>query len=156
MKVNVLLADTGVEDATGKVHLLGLGWHVTAVLPNGLTPDFVVAVFLEVPWDKCNREIEISLELITDDGQVVTVPTPGGEQRLKITQKAVVTVPPGAPNGSSGQMNLLAKFQGGLPLAPGSWYAWRVSVDGQVDDSWTARFFVRRQPSTPTFGAVAG
>jgi hypothetical protein len=156
VKVNVILADTGSEDPAGKLNLLGAGWTVTPVARNGLTGDCAVAVMLEVPWEKCNRQIEVTLELVNEDGAVVVLPTAGGEVPLRVTQKVVVSAPPGAPNGSPGYNNLLAKFQGGLPLQPGIWYAWRVTVDDESRDDWLARFFVQRVASPPTFGATSG
>ncbi|HET8658640.1 MAG TPA: hypothetical protein VFM55_06540 [Micromonosporaceae bacterium] len=153
MKINVILADTGVQDPQGKLHLLGVGWSQIGVQPNGLSGDMAVAVLIEVPWDMCNKELNVELELRSEDGEPVLVPTPGGQQPLRMTQRLVIPTPPGAPNGSPGTANLLVKLQGGLALAPGSWYAWRVTADGKDDENWTARFFVRRQPSMPTFGA---
>ena len=155
MKANVLLADTGTQDSNGKLHLLGVGWSMITVGPNGLTGDSAVAVLLEVPWDKCNREIEVILELVNEDGKAVTLPTPAGEQQLRIVHRLVIPSPPGAPNGSPGHANLLAQFQGGLPLLPGVWYSWRVTVDKEIRDDWQAKFFVRRQQSPPTFGGPA-
>jgi hypothetical protein len=152
VKINVILADAGTQDPTGKLNLLGVGWSVTAVGPNGLTADSAVAVFLEVPWDKANRELEVVLQLFDDDRSPFLLPTPAGAQPLRIAQKVVVPIASGAPNGSSGIANLLAQFQGGLPLSPGNWYCWRVTVDDESNDAWTARFFVRRQPSMPSFG----
>lgn len=148
----VVLADVGQVDPAGKLHLLGAGWSQTGVGPNGLTPDFAVAVFVTVPWDQCNKELEVSLELVTDDEQAVTVNTPNGEQPIVIKQGVVVSPPAGAPNGSPGQHAMLVGVQGGLPLRPGSWYKWRVRVAGEQEPGWHARFFVVRQPTTPTFG----
>lgn len=153
MKIVVILADTGTQDPQGKLNLLGAGWTQTESGPNGLTPDSAVAVFIEVPWDRCNRELDVVLELLTEDGHPVLLPVDGGPQPLRVGQRLVVPPPGGAPNGSPGQAALLANFQGGLPLTPGSWYKWRVTVDKEENDAWQARFFVRRRQSTPTFGS---
>jgi hypothetical protein len=155
VKVNVILADIGSQDSQGKLNLLGVGWSMIGVGPNGRTSDMAVAVILEVPWDQCNRELEMALELLTEDGQPVDLPAPGGCQPMRVSQKLVVPVPPGAPNGSPGTANFLVRLQGGLPLQPSSWYQWKVTIDGRHDDAWKARFLVRRQPTTPTFGAAS-
>lgn len=153
MKANVLLADTGTQDPNGKLHLLGVGWSQTQIGPTGLTADAAVAVLLEVPWDRCNREIEIVLELVNEDGMPVALPTGDGPQPLRIAQTLVIPSPPGAPTGSTGHANLLVQLQGGLPLNPGAWYSWRVTVDKETHEAWQAKFFVQRQQSAPTFGA---
>lgn len=152
MKINVILADTGQNDPAGKVHLLGAGWSVTAVQPTGLTPDSAIAVFLEVPWDRCNRELVVVLALINEDGTPVELPMPDGTQPIRFHHNIVVPSVPGAPNGSPGQATILVAIQGGLPLAPGHWYRWQVEVGGQTDPQWHASFFVQRQASAPSFG----
>jgi hypothetical protein len=142
----------GQNEATGKLNILGAGWSVTTTQANGLTPNSALAVFVEVPWDRCNRELRLSMALVTEDGQPVAVPTADGHQPLVITQPLVIAPVPGAPNGSTGHHAMMINFQGGLPLSPGRWYKWRVTVDGESRDDWEARFFVRRQPSAPSMG----
>lgn len=153
MKVTVLLADVGTNDPLGKLNLLGVGWNQTQVQPNGLTPDMALAVIIEVPWDQANREIHVLAELINEDGQPVELPvSPDKQEPLRIEHRPVATPPVGAPNGSPAQLGILVNLHGGLPLQPGAWYAWRVSVNGEQGDDWQAKFFVRRQASAPTFG----
>lgn len=155
MKINVLLADVGTSDSSGKLNLLGAGWSQMSVLPNGMTSDFAVAVFLEVPWDKCNRELKLVLELQTQDGQVVSLPTPAGPSAVRVKQGVVVPTLPGAPNGSWGSACYLVNFKGGLPLSPGNWYRWVVTADGEGEPGSITRFFVKRQPTMATFGGVS-
>lgn len=75
MRANIVLADVGTQDPAGKLNLLGAGWAQISIGPTGQTSDFAVAVFLEVPWDKCNKELDLVLELRNEDGEAVTIPT---------------------------------------------------------------------------------
>ena len=153
MKLDVVLADTGTQDPLGKLNLLGAGWSQTVIGPNGLTPDTAVAVFIEANWDECNRETEVVLELLNADLEPVVVPLASGPEPLRVVQRVTIPTPQGAPNGSPGSFTLLARFQGGLPLQPGSWYQWRATVEGRHEDNWKARFYVQRRPSVPTIGS---
>lgn len=154
MIVNVVLADTGQQDPYGKTHLLGAGWSTTQVGPAGLVPDQAVAVFIEVPWDRCNRELAFLLQLIDADGRPVQLPSAEDESAAAIQVESVVTAtpPPGAPNGTPGTASFFVHLQGGLPLAAGQRYSWQVSLDGETDDSWRASFFVQRQQAPTRFG----
>ena len=152
MKIHIVLADAGLGDSTGKLNLLGAGWNMTQVLPTGGTPDCAVAVFIEVPWDMCNRELDLTLELLDQDLTPVVVHTPSGDAPIRMAQQVVVASAPGAPNGSDGQLALLVSLKGGLPLSPGNWYKWRAFIAGHEDTPGEAKFFVQRQPSTPTIG----
>jgi hypothetical protein len=156
VKVNVILADMGQNDPSGKLNILGAGWSVTGVQANGLSPNSALAIFIEVPWDKCNRELELVIELLSEDGEPVMLPLPEGLQPLRIAHKVVITTPPGAPNGSDGHHAELVNLVGGLPLSPGTWYRWRVSIDDEHREGWEAKFFVRRQPTAPSFGSMSG
>jgi hypothetical protein len=153
VKINIILADIGVQDASGKLNLLGAGWSTIGVLPNGLTSDIAIAVNIEVPWDQCNRELDFAIELVDEDSQPFQVPVGEEMQPLRLAQKLVVPTIPGAPNGTPGSHNVLLQLKGGLPLTPGRSYKWRAVVDGKEDEAGEARFYVLRQPSTPTFGA---
>ncbi|MEU7174648.1 MULTISPECIES: DUF6941 family protein [Micromonospora] len=157
MKVNIVLADVGTQDSVGKLNLLGAGWSQTQVGPNGRTPDMSIAIFVEIPWDRANREILLIAELIDEDGQAVTLPTsPDQAQPVRIEHRPVAGPPLGAPNGSPAQVSMLINMQGGLPLQPGRWYSWRVSVDGEQREDWQAKFYVSRLGTAPTFGRPVG
>ena len=154
MKINIILADLGAQDASGKLNLLGAGWSYIGVLPSGLTSDIAVAVTIEVPWDQCNRELDFVLELIDDDGKAFEVPVGDERKPVRLSQKLVVATTPGAPNGTPGSATVLVQLQGGLPLTPGRSYRWRAVLGNNEDEAGEARFFVLRQPSVPTFGAA--
>jgi hypothetical protein len=152
VKVTLLLADMGQNDPTGKLNILGAGWNITAVGPAGVTPDAALAVFIEAPWDRCNRPLEIVLDLVSEDDEPVVVPLGTEPGPLRITHSLVAVPAPGAPNGSPGFNSFLINLRGGLPLAPGNWYRWRAFVDKEHEGSWEARFYVQRQQTAPTFG----
>lgn len=155
MKVYVLLADQGQQDPHNKLHLLGAGWAFTAVGPDGRTPDQAVAVFIEVPWDRCNRPIPFLLELLNEDGTAVSLSFAGPEsppQPIVLAQDVIAAPPPGAPNGTPGIAKVFLGLSGGLPLAPGRRYVWRATLDGQTEAAWETGFFVQRQQQPPRFG----
>lgn len=155
MRVNVVLADQGQQDPLNKIHLLGAGWAATTLTPQGMVPDQAVAVFIEVPWDRCNRPITFALELLNEDGSPVELPfgpPPAEPQALRLAQDIIAVPPPGAPNGTPGNARVFLSLNGGLPLAPGRRYVWRATLDGQTREEWEAGFFVLRQQQPPQFG----
>ncbi len=156
MKVAVVLADKGTANPpAGTLNLLNVGWSVTTlnVQPDGnvLTPPHAVAVFFEVELPRCNQPLAMVVELVTEDGQTVTVPTASGIQPLHIAQTVTVAPPLEAPAGTPGHANTLLEMAPGLPLRPGS-YRWQVSLDGERHEEWTASFLVRA-PQQQTQGA---
>lgn len=155
MIVNVVLADTGQQDPFGKTHLLGAGWSTTQAGPNGQVPDQAVAVFLEAPWDRCNREMPFLLQLLDSDGHPVALPNPEPDQPpapVQVESVITATPPQGAPNGTPGTASFFVHLQGGLPLAAGQRYTWQVTLDGETNESWRAGFFVQRQAAAARFG----
>jgi hypothetical protein len=127
---------------------------VTLILA-GVTPESAVAVFVEAPWDRCNRPLDLQLDLVTEDEKPVVIAV-GPEPSPVLIRHSVVAVPaPGAPNGSPGFASFLVNLRGGLPLAPGNWYKWRAFVDKEHDEAWEAKFYVQRMPTAPTFGPGA-
>lgn len=154
MKLHIFLADYAQNDLAGKIHALGVGWGQTQIQPTGLTPSQAVVVLIEVPWDQCNKPLSLVLELVTEDGQPVPIPTDesGSTEPLRFESQVLAVPPPGAPNGSPGKTSLIANLAGGLPLNAGHWYTWRATLDGKTSSDWEVLFYVARQPMQPTFG----
>lgn len=155
MKVTVLLADKGTSNPLqGTLNLLNAGWGQTMLTPVApgvlVTGPQAVAVFFEVEPRYCNRPIELLMELWTQDGEVVAVPGPAGPQPMRIQHSLVVPTPGGVPAGTPGTGNTLLELAG-LPLTPGG-YEWRVSLAGDHQADWAARFFVVAPPQAPIFG----
>ena len=155
MKVLVLLAEKGTQNPQGTLNLLGVGWTQTLLNPGApgmwVTGPQAVAVFYEVEPRHCNHPIDMVIELVTQDGETVQVPGPTGLQPLRIQQSIVVQTPGGVPTGSPGTGNTLLEMLQGLPLRPGG-YEWRISLAGEHEADWNARFFVVAPPQAPVFG----
>ena len=162
MKVSVLLADKGTANPhAGTLNLLNVGWsqtqlQVPQVMGPGMvaqiTPPHAVVVFFEVEPHRCNHPIELIVRLLNEDGSEVTVPGPTGPQPLRLVQPITVPTPGGMPSGSPGTGNTMIEIHPGLPLAAGG-YVWKVTLDGEDHEDWSARFRVTALPVMPVFGA---
>ncbi len=163
MKIYVLLADRGTQSPqTGTVNLLNVGWAMTQlrrpVTPGAgavgvplVTGPQTVVVFLEAELAMCNRPHLLEIELVDDDGGVVSVPGPLGPQAVRLEQQIIVPSPSGVPTGFPGRASAMMELPVGLPLAPGI-YRWQVKLDGRTDEDWSAHMYVAAPPQPPTFG----
>jgi hypothetical protein len=86
-------------------------------------------VFLDIDWDETNKQHRLKCQLLTTDGDPVTVPGPHGPQRILFEASAEAGRPPGAIHGTSVRMPLTLNIPPGIPLEPGV-YEWRVEVEG--------------------------
>lgn len=163
MKISVLLADKGTQNPqAGTLNLLNVGWSHTALratpmptaagLPQQiqlLTPPHAVAVFFEAEHQYCNHPVELTISLVDEDDHIISMPGPAGSQPVHIVQNIVIASPPQAPIGSPGRGNILIEIVPGLSIPPGT-YNWKVTLAGQEDADWRARFYVlpaQQQPS---------
>ncbi|HWE92311.1 MAG TPA: hypothetical protein VG317_22790 [Pseudonocardiaceae bacterium] len=124
----IILCDAAQADPNGKIHILGGGWSVT----GSPTAPQAIAVLLKVPWDRTNEKIHVTLRLLDSDGHPVTLPTPQGEQPVRIESDVEVGRPPGVAHGS----NIPAAFAvniAPMPLAPGR-YVWEMRAGDTVRD----------------------
>lgn len=140
MEANLLLADSAQASPDGKVHALGLGWSQTSTP----TPPCALVVVLGIPWDQTNRRIEFRLELLDTDGHAV--PTPGHPQDAPLRVDGVVEAgrPAGLPLGSTVSQALALNMGPGIPLEPGQSYEWKLTIDDEHKENWSARFSVSR------------
>ena len=118
----MLLCDAAVADASGKLHMLGVGWSIT----TSPTAPSAVAILLRIPWDRANQKLPMSLVLVDADGRPVNLP---GAAKIGSESFLEVGRPPGVEHGTP----LDAAFQlsvGPLPLPPGR-YQWRLDVAGE-------------------------
>lgn len=161
VRVVVVLADYALADASGKVNVLGAGWHLTGAGPDGLTPQQSLAVFFEVPPPYVGEQFAVAITLLDEADQPVQVPGPEGElQPLRLQQlvqadrpqAAGVQLPPDLP----AQTQIVLSLGGGLPLQPGQAYRWVVEVDGNTNPQWQAGFYVVAPPPPPVFGGPGG
>jgi hypothetical protein len=121
----LILCDAAQTDAaTGKIHMLGAGWTIT----GSPTAPHAVALMIQVPWDRTNQKLPVRVELVTGDGQPVSVPGPTGPQPLVSQIELEVGRPAGIAPGST-LSAVFAVNVAPMSLSPGR-YQWRASVDG--------------------------
>lgn len=145
MKVTLLLCDNAQTSPDNKLYAFGAGWTVTTAgaAPSG------IAGMIEVPWDRTDDSHQWRLELVTADGQAVTVQGPEGEQALLVEGEISTGRPPGWIHGAPVPIPLAINF-GPLPLEHGARYEWRFTIGGESDDNWRLPFATRPMPPAPT------
>ncbi|MCP5029737.1 MAG: hypothetical protein GY929_25990 [Actinomycetia bacterium] len=136
LDVQVMLADHA-DVANGKLYVNGGCWTVTR--PGA---PHAVAVIIEVPWDMTNRRMEVAVELLDGDGHPVA---PGGKP-VRLLRPMEAGRPSGHPVGAPVTGLVTTLNVAGLPLASGSRYEWRVSVDGTNLPHWSRAFSVVTAP----------
>jgi len=149
MKGTLILADAAQGDPNGKVHALGAGWSVT----GSPTPPMALILLIDCPWDETNTKHQVIIDLVDSDGRPVSFETgPLGDPRPAIHIEAHIEAgrPPGLPHGAPVRQQMAIGL-GPMPLSPGQFYEYRLSIGGKVMDSWLATFFVREAP--PAFPA---
>jgi hypothetical protein len=147
VKATMLLCDAA-QVADGKLYVLGGGWSVTGPEP---TPS-AVAIKLEVDWHEAASSHHWELFLVDADGREVSVDTPAGPQVVEIRGDFQVSQPEGVPPGSPIDLPLAINV-GPLPLAPSGRYTWRLTIDGNTDESWVLGFTTRpAEASAPADG----
>lgn len=160
VKVKLLVAEAATQGAA-LLNLLNAGAVVVQPVASGM-PDVPLgivphklAMFFEVPFELCNRDVSVVVELVDDDQHVVTIPSLLGPQPLRIEATQRFAPIPGAPNGSPGFGNAILALEGMvLPLAPGHFYKWRCTIDGKGDPQWETSFWVPPIPLPPKIGGI--
>ena len=137
MKLTMLLCDAA-QAVNGKLYVLGGGWNVTGPDP---APS-AIAIQIDVPWDRTNTRHKLRLDLVTDDGQPVPIPSPTGQSPAQITAEFEVGRPAGHRAGTPLSV-VLAVNLGPLPLPAGSRYEWRCSINEETRDDWRVAFSTR-------------
>ena len=143
MKVTLLLADAA-QAVGGKLYVLGGGWSIIGPDPAPTA----LAIKIDVPWDEANARHLLEVRLEKLDGQPVLVPTPMGDQPLKIESQFEVGRPPGIKPGTALDMAIAVAIAP-IPLDPGEGYVWVLSIDGRSEDTWRAPFSVRQRDAQP-------
>lgn len=122
VRATLLLADA-VQDAGGKLYILGGGWSVR----RGTGPfTMALAIKLEIPWTQANVRHRVLAELLTQDG----APARTGGQPIRIEGQIEVGRPPGIPAGTALDAPMALTING-IELEPGG-YRWQLSVDEEV------------------------
>lgn len=135
MHVTMMLADA-VQASEGKLYILGGGWNITGPDPS----PFGIAVLFSVPWDAANRRHEFEISLLDEDGEPVALDDTGAG--VTIGGEFEVGRPPGVRSGTPLAVPI-AINSGPLPLPPGRRYVWRLTVNGEDDETWRLPFDVR-------------
>jgi hypothetical protein len=145
-RVNLMLADSA-QVADGKLYVLGGGWSL--IVPGG---PFAVCGIIDIPWHVGTDWHRLRLELIDADGEPVCVPAEADTEPKPV----VVEPPPYRPTigphvkpGSFLSWPFAVNVSPGMPLAPGSLYEWRLSIDGKAEDGWTLPFSTVAAPEMP-------
>lgn len=137
MQATLILCDHAAV-AEGKLYISGGGWTVTGPQP---VPS-ALALLLHVPWDLANTKLTFQLRLLHEDGQPVTQLGPLGATPVEIGGDIEVGRPPGLRKGTP----LAAPLAINLPplaLAPGSRFAWELTVNGEQRPDWHLAFDTR-------------
>lgn len=138
-----LLADHA-QGLAGKLYVMGAGWNVTGPAPAPMA----LAGILELDWDEANAPKALRIELLTEDGGPVVVPTPEGDRPLVIETSVEVGRPPGTRPGSLFNVPIAINI-GLLPIPPGAGYVWRFWIGGETRDDWRLPFSTRPAPAAP-------
>ena len=133
----MMLCDAA-QVADGKLYILGGGWSITGPDP---APS-AIAIKVEVGWHEADRSHHWELFLVDADGREVSVETPEGPQMIEIRGDFEVAQPEAVPAGSPIDLPLAINL-GPIPLPPGGRYTWRLSIDGETDESWVLGFTTR-------------
>jgi hypothetical protein len=138
-----LLADHA-QALGGKLYLMGAGWNVIGPAPTPMA----LAGILELDWDEANQPRQLRIELLTEDGQPVLVPTPTGDRPVELSAAVEVGRPPGTRAGTSFNIPVAINV-GPLPIPPGGRYVWRFSFDGESREEWRLPFSTRPVAPAP-------
>lgn len=161
-QVTILLADHIAVDGSGKATVLGAGFNITQVGPQGTLAPMHIMVFVEAPVKYEGHDYALSLELRDElDGSAFQVVGPsGGPEPLRVQQICRLTKPviPNVylPASFPLRNQIQLAMPPGLPLKAGHDYAWQVQIDGQHRKGWLARFHVLGPPPGPVFGGTTG
>jgi hypothetical protein len=144
MKVTLLLADAA-EAVNGKLYILGGGWSVMGPEPAPMA----IAIKIEVPWDQGNDVHKLQLRLVDADGQPVLADSEEGEVPVVLDADFETGRPAGVKPGTPLDLTMAVTL-GPLPLAPGSRFEWRLTIDGVEDDEWRVAFSTRAESPSGT------
>lgn len=140
----MLLADSA-QAVDNKLYILGGGWSITGPDPN----PSAIALYIRVPWDRSNERHRLLLELLDLDGHSVTVPTPVGDQPMRVESEFEVGRPVGIARGTPIDFALAINLPP-LPIPPGGRYEWRLAINDERDEDWYLAFSTRPGPAAPS------
>lgn len=161
-QVQFILADFANTDGAGKLNVLGGGIAFIGIQDGGATAPFALAVEVRVPAKYAGTSYALTVELHDATiGQLVGLPGPDGTLQALRAQQVVtvqsVQLPPqfAVPPDTMQNHTMVMNFPGGLPLAAGHSFEWRVQIDGQTRH-WFHRFHVLGPNPGVVFGGPTG
>ena len=89
-----------------------------------------VALKIDVDWHEAEASHHWELFLEDADGRPVLMETADGTQPVEVRGEFTVSQPQGIPEGSPIDVALAVNL-GPIPLAPGTRFAWRLTIDGE-------------------------
>ena len=141
VNVTMLLCDAA-QVSDGKLYILGGGWSMTGPDP---VPS-AVALKIDVDWHEAEASHHWELFLEDADGRPVLMETAEGTQPVEVRGEFTVSQPPGIPEGSPIDVALAVNL-GPIPLAPGTRFAWRLTIDGDSLPGASLGFTTRPRPA---------
>jgi hypothetical protein len=141
VKVTMMLCDAA-QVSDGKLYILGGGWSMTGPDP---VPS-AVALKIDVDWHEAAASHHWELFLEDADGRPVLMETPDGSQPVEVRGEFTVSQPQGIPEGSPIDVALAVNL-GPIPLAPGTRFAWRLTIDGEALPGASLGFTTRPRPA---------
>lgn len=158
-RATVLVSDFAQADASGKLNMLGAGFALAGINPDGgMSAAQCLVVLLELPPRHYNEEFPIGVELRdSDTGSPVMVPSPAGPQTMRLQQlvraEPVHLLGVYVPPSLWARVQVVVAFPMGLPgLRAGGNYEWKLEVEGQTRPTWVAPFHVLGPPPQPVLG----
>ncbi len=147
IRANLLLCDAA-QVVGGKLYILGGGWNMVGVQAgNGVS--FFVAIDLIIPWELTNRQLNLVVELLSEDREPVH--HPDNDQPVRAEGQLVVGRPPDARPGADLHTPLTIPFAP-VPVDDGG-YVCCLSIDGEQINA--AAFQVINLPHNPLAGGPA-
>lgn len=153
---HVGLADFVNVDSGGKLNVLGGNLAFIGLQPGqGATAAFAVYATLISPAETSDP-VAVELLLVDASGDPVMLPGPSGElQAMRVSQLVQfqspqivgISVPRGAVEASA---QMILNFPGGLALALGQSYTWRIQVDSEIIAK--ASFYIPQPPPVAVIG----
>jgi hypothetical protein len=124
--------------ADNKLFILGGGLAIVSPAPNPLA----IAIKIDVPWDRADRQHNWKLELLDADGMPVLI----GDRPIIVAGTFEVGRSDQLQPGTPLPMPLAVNFSG-LALPAGQRFAWRLVIDDDTEPDWQTAFTVAPDPT---------
>lgn len=141
VKASIFLAASAFG-VNGEINALRIG--LSTVAPG---KPFAVGAVIEIPYLVAVDQHTVRIELVDQYGTPFEFSTPDGETHQVLIENTGGTgIPPRHPVGSPRIIAFAKNFA--LPLAWGTRYEFRLSIDDETDDAWVVGFDTPPAPLT--------